>query len=139
MASKAEDLVDAIVARLAAGTYTVPVTVSKVLAPVYNRSELAGVRVDVFSGGRTWEKQGRGSIWLNGYVIGIVIRKPAKQTNEDMGEILLLTEQIFDQLKDQSFSGVVLQEGEQDEPFRMESLLDEGKGHVELRLTYKGA
>jgi len=138
MASKAEDLVDAIVTRLAAGTYTVPVTVSKVLAPVYNRSELAGVRVDIFSGGRTWEKLNRGSVWLNGYVIGIVVRKPAKPVNDDIGQLLLLTEQLFDQVKDQTFAGVVLQEGEQDEPFRMESLLDEGKGHIELRLTYKG-
>lgn len=138
MASKAEDLVDAVVARLAAGTYAVPVTVSKVLAPVYDRSDLSGVKVDVFSGGRTWEKQNRGSVWLNGYVIGVVIRKPSGRTNTDIGQLLLLTEQLFDQLKDQAFSGVVLQEGEQDEPFKMESLLDEGKGFVELRLTYKG-
>lgn len=138
MASKAEDLVDAIVARLAAGTFTVPVTVSKALVPVYDRADLTGVKVDVFSGGRTWEKQSRGGLWMNGYVIGLVIRKPAKPTNTDIGQLLLLTEQLFDWLKDQSFSGVVLQEGEQDEPYKMEALLDEGKGFVELRLIYKG-
>lgn len=138
MSSKAEVLVDAIVSHLAAGVYTQPVTVSKVLAPVYDRSELSDIRLDVYSGARAWERQSRSSIWLHIYNIGVVIRRPAGQTNTDISQLLELTDQVFDRLRGQVFSGSVLQEVEQDEPFKMDALLEEGKGFVELRLTYKG-
>lgn len=138
MSSKAEDLVDAIVARLASGAYVVPVTVSKTLVPVFDRDKLNSCQVHVFSGGMGWEKQTRGGYWLNRYVVGLAVRTPSQLTNGDIGKVLELTEQLFDRLKDQTFNGLVLQEGEQDEPYKMDALLDEGKGFVELRLIYKG-
>ena len=92
MAAVSETLIDAIVTRLNAGTFTTSFTAAKRLFPRFKLEDITATVVDVFAGGVEFSKIDRAGNYLKSYEIKLVVLSPlTANTNAALSPFLELS------------------------------------------------
>lgn len=144
MPSVAESLVDAVITHLDGLTLSMAFTPAKLLVPVYARDDLDADELEVtaHAGPILRQRLTRGGIWIKTYSVGLVIRYASDDPKADLetkaGELQLLAEEIMDAMGSVSMAGMPLVEIEQDVPFDLGHVQDNGLMKSEITLRYKG-
>ena len=135
-----DDIADAVVTRLNAGTFSPSFTATKSLLPVYQLQDAPSLLVDVVVGSQTREKLTRGSVWLKSYTVSVIIRAKCDSTNNaELEPLEALGEAIKDHLASNEWSGgVVLSEIEQEVPFSIDRLVEQGIFATQIDFIFKG-
>ncbi len=144
MPSVAESLVDGVISHLGGLTLSMAFTPSKLLVPVYDRDDLADDELEVtaHAGPIIRQRLTRGGSWIKTYSVGLVIRyasdDPPEILETKAGELQLLAEDIMNALGSVSIAGCPLVEIEQDVPFDLGQVQNDGLMKTEITLRYKG-
>lgn len=144
MPSVAESLVDAVITHLDGLTLSKAFTPSKLLVPVYDRDDLEDDELEVtaHAGPITRQRLTRGGTWIKTYSVGLVIRYASDDAPDVLetkaGELQLLAEEIMDAMGSVSILGMPLVEIEQDVPFDLGQVQDNGLMKSDITLRYKG-
>lgn len=139
MAAVSETLIDAIVTRLNAGTFTTSFTAAKRLFPRFKLEDITATVVDVFAGGVEFSKLDRAGNYLKSYEIKLVILSPlTANTNAALSPFLELSEEIKNDLATRTMSGLPLVEIETDDSINFELVQTAGLISILINLTYRG-
>jgi hypothetical protein len=137
-----ETLVDAVVAFIDAATYSQAFTPAKKLVPIFERDVLTGYDVTLYAGPIERVEQSRGGVYLKTYTVGLVVRTTADGNNAQnetkTGEFLQLVEEICNSLQGVKMAGLPLVEIEEDQPFDVGKVSDNGVLMTQVNLRYKG-
>lgn len=142
MPSVGENLASAVVTYLDGLTLSQPFTPTKKLIPVYERDQLSGLDVSVHAGPVIRQRMTRGGVWQKTYTVGVVIRYAADSNAADLetksGELQLLAEEMMEALGSATMQGLPAVEIEQDLPFDLGQVMDNGLLKTEIIIRYKG-
>lgn len=135
-----DDIADAVVSSLNAGTFSPSFTATKSLLPVYQLESAPALLVDVVVGSQERERMTRGSLWLKRYTVSVIVRAKCDATNNaEIEPLEALVEAIKDHLQDHSWTGgVVLAEINQEVPFGIDRLVEHGIFATQVDFIFKG-
>lgn len=139
MPAVSENVIDAVVTRLNASTFTTSFTASKRLFPRFQLENISATVVDVFPGSVEYVKLDRAGSYLKTYEIKLVILSPlTADNNAALSPFLLLAEEIKDDLAGQLMTGLPLVEIETDDAFNFDLVETAGLVTYQITLFYKG-
>jgi len=142
MPSVGENLASAVVTYLDGLTLSQSFTPTKQLVPVFERDQLSGLEVTVHAGPVQRQRMTRGGVWQKTYAVGVVIRYAADSNPAGLetkaGELQLLAEEIMEALGSATMAGLPAVEIEQDLPFDLGQVMDNGLLKTEIIIRYRG-
>lgn len=142
MPSVGENLAIAVVTYLDGLTLSQNFTPSKKLVPVYERDQLSGLEVTVHVGPVQRQRMTRSGTWQKTYTVGVVIRYASDSNPAGLetkaGELQLLAEEIMEALGSVTMTGLPSVEIEQDLPFDLGQVMDNGLLKTEIIIRYRG-
>ncbi len=139
MASVQENIINDVVTRLNAATFTTALTASKRLFPRFKLENITATIVDVYPGPVEYVKQDRAGNYLKGYEIRLVLLSPlTADTNAALSPFLVLSEEIKNDLAGRNMAGLPLSQIDSDEFLNFELVQTAGLVSIEINLTYQG-
>ena len=139
MASVQENIINDVVTRLNAATFTTALTASKRLFPRFKLENITATIVDVYPGPVEYVKQDRAGNYLKGYEIRLVLWAPwPADTNAAGSRFLVLPEQKKHDLAGRNMAGLPLSQIDSDEFLNFELVQTAGLVSIEINLTYQG-
>lgn len=134
-----DDIADAVVTRLNAGTFNPSFTAAKKLLPVYQLEDAPSLSVDVVVGSQSRERMTRGTVWLRNYTVSVIVRAKCDATsNAEIEPLEALGEAIKDHIQTGTWTGgVVLAEVNQEIPFSVERAIDNGIFSTQIDFVFR--
>ena len=139
MAAVTENIIDAIVTRLNAGSFTTSFTAAKRLFPRFKLENVNATIVDLYAGGVDYEKQDRAGTYFKSYEVKLVILSPlTADNNAAISPFLLLAEEVINDLSGRTMADRPLTEIETDDLVNFELVQTAGLISISINLIYKG-
>ena len=136
MSSIAEQIVDDIVTRLGAASFTTSVTPGKRLFQRSEREALSDPIASVSVGPEQWEKSDRSGTFLKTYEVEVVVA--AACSDSQVGTYMELAEEIKEDLATRKMASLPLVGIEQEEPYDEDRLHQSGQFSARITFIYRG-
>lgn len=137
MSATIVNLVDEIVVRLNAVSFTLSFTAVRDLFPIKQSENIEELEVNVVAGPEAWTKLDRDASYLVNYDALVVVEGPVG-TTADLEDYTELVEQIKADLVKQKLAGMRVAEVIQDSPFNQERLYTENIFFTIITFRYRG-
>lgn len=131
------DLVEAVVARLNAASFTESFTAAKDLLPIKALEDIEVLEVSVAAGAEAWVKGDRAGTYTVSYDVVVAVQAPMT-TETDVDACLLTVEEIKADLATQRMASLPLVEVEQDQPFDADMLYTSNVFLAVVTFRYRG-
>lgn len=139
MAAVSETIIDAIVTRLNAASFTETFTASKKLFPRVELENISATVIDIYAGSVEYTKQNRAADYQKTYEIKLVVLSPlTADTNAAISPFLELAEEVKADLSTQLMAGLPLVEIESDDSINFELIQTAGLISILINLKYRG-
>ena len=137
MSSIPVDLVDGVVSRLNAATFTQSFVPEKVLAAQFINKDIDALKVFVYTDSIEWVKQTRTGVYTRDYTIVVAVVGLCGITNSEIEPFIELCEEIKDDLATQRITNLNCVEISQEVPYNSDFLVDQGMFLAKIDLTYR--
>ena len=139
MACVSESIIDDLVTRLNAATFSTTITASKRLFPRFELENINSTLVDLYIGGTEYVKEDRAGSYLKSYEVKLVILSPlTADTNAALSPLLQLAEDIKNDLAGRAMNSLPLVEINSDDPINFDLVQTSGLVSIIINLIYKG-